>query len=284
MTVSVVIPTGSRGRYLALAIGDLLAQAAPAGSYEVVIVDDTEDGSNRELVEGFAVGASVSLRYVRRVGPRGINAARNTGIRRSRGDIVAFVDDDCRIGPGWIAALLRGVRKAPHAECFGGPIEIKLEPGHPRWCGRDPFPITSLDHGATDRYVDVAFGANFSVRRSAFDRVGLFDEERLLYGDEIEWMLRLRRAGGLVRYVAAAGVAHTRFSDDITVRQLLRAALLKGRNIAAFDRDQELEQPLSEVLRHALRMSAHALVYRCWSAAAHALQAYAYALHSLRAA
>jgi GT2 family glycosyltransferase len=158
-----------------------------------------------------------------------------------------------------------------------------LEPGHPRWCGRDPFPITSLDHGAVDRYVDVAFGANFAVRRSAFDRVGLFDEQRLLYGDEIEWMLRLRRAGGLVRYVAGAGVAHTRFADDVTVSQMLRAALLKGRNIAAFDRDQELEQPLSEVLRHALRMSAHALVYRCWSAAAHALQAYAYALHSVRA-
>ena len=283
MTVSVVIPTGERRRYLALALEDLLAQDAPADSYEVVVVDDTEDGSNRRLVEGFSVDAGVPLRYARRVGPRGINAARNTGIRRSRGDIVAFVDDDCRIGPGWVAALLRGVRMAPRAECFGGPIEIQLEPGHPRWCGRDPFPITSLDHGAADRYVDVAFGANFSVRRSAFDRVGLFDEQRLLYGDEIEWMLRLRRAGGLVRYVAAAGVAHTRFADDITVPQLLRTALLKGRNIAAFDRDQELEQRLSEVLRRALRMSAHALVYRCWSAAAHALQAYAYALHSVRA-
>jgi GT2 family glycosyltransferase len=284
VTVSVVIPTGERGRYLALVIEDLLAQDAPPDSYDVIVVDDTEDGSNRRLVEGFAAGAAVPLRYARRIGPRGINAARNTGIRRSRGDIVAFLDDDCRIGPGWVAALLRGVRRAPRAECFGGPIEIQLEPGHPRWCGRDPFPITSLDHGATDRYVDVAFGANFSVRRSAFDRVGLFDEQRLLYGDEIEWMLRLRRAGGLVRYVAEAGVAHTRFADDITVPQLLRTALLKGRNIAAFDRDQQLEQPLSEVLRRAVRMSAHALVYRCWSAAAHALQAYAYALHSLRSA
>jgi hypothetical protein len=65
---------------------------------------------------------------------------------------------------------------------------------------------------------------------------------------------------------------------------MLRVALLKGRNIAAFDRDQGLEQSPSEILRHAARMSAHALVYRCWSAAAHAVQAYAYALHSLRAA
>jgi GT2 family glycosyltransferase len=282
VTVSVVIPTGARRRYLALAIEDLLAQDAPADSYDVLIVDDTDDGSNRDLVEGLAADARVPLRYARRTGPRGINAARNTGIRNSDGDIVAFLDDDCRIGAGWLSALVRGAEETPRAECFGGPIEIRLEPGHPRWCGREPFPITALDHGATDRYVDVAFGANFSVRRAAFDRVGLFDEERLLYGDEIEWMLRLRRAGGLVRYIAGAGVAHTRFANDVTVTQMLRIALLKGRNIAAFDRDQGLEQPPAEILRHALRMSAHALVYRCWSAAAHALQAYAYAVHSLR--
>jgi GT2 family glycosyltransferase len=280
---SIVIPTGDRRRYLTLALADLAAQDFPASQYEVVVVDDTETGTNRELVEEAAAASSAPVRYVRRCGPRGINASRNTGVRRSTGEIVAFVDDDCRFAPGWLSALDSGVHAAPRAECFGGPIEVSLEPPHPRWCGRDAFPITFLDHGAHDRWIALVFGANFSVRRSALDRIGLFDEEHALYGDEVEWMLRLRRHDGLVRYVAGAGVTHTRFANDITLRQMLRSALLKGRRTADFDRAQGLEQPLRGVLWRAVRLTGHALVFRCWSAATHALQRYAYAAHSARA-
>src|SRR5207253_394673 len=112
--------------------------------------------------------------------------------------------------------------------------------------------------------------------------IGLFDEEHALYGDEVEWMLRLRRNGGLVRYVADAGVTHTRFANDVTLKQMLRSALLKGRRTAEFDREQGIEQPLAGVLARALRLTGHAVVFRCWSAATHALQRYAYAAHSLR--
>ena len=279
-TFSVVIPTGDRQRYLALAVADLVAQDFPDERYEIIVVDDTEEGSNHDLVEGLAAAASVPIRYERRVGLRGINAARNTGIRHGSGDVFAFVDDDDRLGPGWLAALDRGVESAPQAECFGGPIAISIEPPHPRWCGREDFPITVLDHGPADRYVDVVFGANFAVRRSAFERVGLFDDERRLYGDEVEWLLRLRRAGGRVRYVVDAAVTHTRFANDVTLRQMLRGALLKGANTAHFDLDQGIVEPLRRVLRRAFRMSAHAVVYRCWSAATHALQAYVYAYYT----
>lgn len=280
---SIVIPTVNRPRYLSLALADLAAQDFPADRYEIVVVDDGDEGSNRELVEQADAQSHVPIRYVRRVGPRGINASRNTGVRRSRGEIVVFVDDDCRFAPGWLGALDCGVERAPRAECFGGPIGIWLEPPHPRWCGRDAFPITFLDHGPKDRWVDLVFGANFSVRRAALDRVGLFDDEHGLYGDEVEWMLRLRRHGGLVRYVAGAGVTHTRFANDITLRQMLRSALLKGRRTADFDRQQGIVQPLPGVLGRALRLTGHAVVFRCWSAATHALQRYAYAVHSARA-
>jgi glycosyltransferase involved in cell wall biosynthesis len=275
-TYSIVIPTGHRERYLDLALADLAAQAFPAERYEILVVDDTEDGANRELAERHGV------RYVRTEGGRGINAARNTGIRRSTGDVVVYVDDDCRFDRGWLAALAGGVDAAPRAECFGGPIEQWIEPGHPRWCKRDEFPVTTLDHGTRDRWVDLVFGANFAVRRTAFERVGPFVQEMSGPGDEVEWILRLRRNGGLVRYVAGAGVTHTRFADDVTVKKLFRASLAKARHTAAFDREHGISEPMSRVLNRALRQSAHAVVYRCWSAAAHALQSYAYAFHTLR--
>jgi GT2 family glycosyltransferase len=279
---SIIIPTGYRERYLALAIADLVALDFPADRFEIIIVDDTPDGANRQLVESSRT-AAVDVRYVRREGKPGINAGRNTGIAHSNGDVLAFLDDDCRIDAHWLAALDRGIQDAPRAECFGGPIRQWIEPGHPRWCQRDAFPITVLDHGDRDRYVDLCFGANFSVRRSALQRVGLFDENSRLYGDEVDWMLRLRRHGGCVRYIAAAGVLHTRFADDVTVRQMLAVARLKGRNTAYFDRVHGISEPPFAVVRRALRLSAHALVYRCWSAAAHAVHAYVYAWHTAQA-
>jgi len=283
MKVSIVIPTANRARYLEEALVDLDAQDFPVDEFEVVVVDDAEDGSSREVVERVAAGVRSEIRYERRQGPRGINAARNTGVHRSTGDIVAFVDDDCRFSPGWLSALVRGVDAAPRALCFGGPIRILLEPGHPRCCGRDDFPITVLDHGPEDRYVDLVFGANFAVRRAAFDEIGLFNEGSALYGDEVEWMLRLRRRRGAVRYIADAGVEHSRYACDITVKRMLQGAVKKGANVARFDAAQGIAEPPAAVFRRALRLTAHAVAFRCWSGATHALQAYVYAYTAARA-
>jgi glycosyltransferase involved in cell wall biosynthesis len=273
---SIIIPTGYRQRYLALAIADLVALDFPPQDYEVLIVDDTPDGANREVVARFA-DARVSVRYARREGPPGINAGRNTGISRSQGKVLVYVDDDCRFGPGWLAALDRGIREAPRAECFGGPLRQWIEPGHPRWCGRDDFPVSALDHGPVDRYCDVVWGANFAVRRSAFERVGPFEQKMSGPGDEVEWILRLRRAGGLVRYVADAEVTHTRFAEDVTLKKLMKTSVGRAHHGAAFDLRLGIAEPLPSVLRRAVRLTAHAVVFRCWSGAAHALHAYVYA-------
>ena len=275
-TYSIIIPTGYRQRYLALAIADLVAQDFPTGLFEIVIIDDTPDGANREVVERFA-DAAVPVRYVPREGPPGINSGRNTGIARTEGEIVTLVDDDCRFEAGWLGALDRGIEGAPRAECFGGRLTQWIEPGHPRWCKRDRFPVSVLDHGPNDRYCDVVWGANLAIRRSAFDRVGLFRPNMSGPGDEVEWILRLRRAGGLVRYIADAEAVHTRFADDVTVKKLMKTTVARARHGAAFDLELGIVEPLYDVLRRAVRSTAHAILFRCWSGAAHAVHAFVYA-------
>ena len=54
------------------------------------------------------------------------------------------------------------------------------------------------------------WGANLALRRSAYERIGPFDERLGGAGDEEDWQRRLRAAGGSVGYVAAAGVDHRR--------------------------------------------------------------------------
>ena len=61
----------------------------------------------------------------------------------------------------------------------------------------------------------MVWGANFAVRRSAVERIGEFDESLdRAHGDEEEWLLRLRAAGGRIVYLADAGLDHRRSADD----------------------------------------------------------------------
>jgi GT2 family glycosyltransferase len=266
-TASIVIPTRERPDYLEVALASIAPQAAAAGAEVLVVEDDRPSPATRALAERFGAG------YLSHTRPLGLNAARNTGIAHSRGELLVFVDDDVEVRPGWLQALLAAAREHPRAQVFTGPIRPRLE-GRGGWsrhtCGREGPPITSLDLGPedTDR-VRYAWGANMTVRRGALERVGPFDAALGLYGDEQEWQDRLLAGGevygdgseiacgdggsrdsgggvnedggeiasgdGRVLYVAAAALDHRRSPADARLRSLARAARARGRASRRFD-------------------------------------------------
>jgi GT2 family glycosyltransferase len=87
------------------------------------------------------------------------------------------------------------------------------------------------------------------VRRSAFDRVGGFDESFDVGGDEEEWLERLRAAGGRVVYLAAAGLDHRRAGDDVRLRSLMRSAYTRGVAVRRLDRRRGNAPTLARELR-----------------------------------
>ena len=83
----------------------------------------------------------------------------------------------------------------------------------------------------------MVWGANFAVRRSAADRIGEFDESfDRGHGDEEEWLMRLRAAGGRIVYLADAGLDHRRAAGDSGLGSLARAAYHRGRGARSSDR------------------------------------------------
>jgi GT2 family glycosyltransferase len=228
--VSVVVPTRGRAAYLDVTLDSLLAQRTGI-AHEILVVDDGDGGPTAD-----AVRARPAVRYLPNGPARGLNAARNTGVRESAAPLIAFVDDDVLVPPGWLAALVEGADRDLDAEAFGGPIRARFEGRPPRGCGREQPPITTLDLGEQDREVDFVWGANFAVRRTAVDRVGPFDESiERAHGDEEEWLERLRTAGGRVVYLAGAGLDHRRTAEDARLRPLARAAYARGRGARASD-------------------------------------------------
>jgi glycosyltransferase involved in cell wall biosynthesis len=250
--VSVVVPTRGRAAYLEVTLESLLAQRAGI-EYELLVVDD-----------GGGVPQRPDVRYVVHPARRGLNAARNAGVREARADLIAFVDDDVLVPPGWLEALASGAARHPEAEAFGGPIRARFEGRAPPGCGREDPPITTLDLGPEDREAEMVWGANFAVRRGAIERVGPFDESIARpHGDEEDWLERLRGAGGRIVYLAGAGLEHRRTAEDARLRPLARAAYARGRAARASDSRRGRKPSLGGELRVLAGCGWHTLRRAC---------------------
>ena len=241
--VTVVVPTRGRAAYLEVTLDSLCRQRSRA-AHELLVVDDGATDATPEVAERFGA------RLIRHGERRSLNAARNTGIREARADLIAFVDDDVLVPPGWVDALVDGAERHPDADAFGGPIRARFEGDAPRGCGREDPPITTLDLGPEDVEATMVWGANFAVRRPAVERIGEFDESLdRAHGDEEDWLLRLRAAGGRIVYLAEAGLDHRRTAGDSRLRPLARAAYHRGRGARSSDSRRGQAPGLARELR-----------------------------------
>src|SRR3954454_21693701 len=106
---TVVVPTSNRADYVELTLRSLAAQDIDR-PYEVIAVDD---GSRDRTPQGIAAAGVRSIRHDQ---PRGPNAGRNEGIAAAESDLIAMVDDDTWVPPGWLAAMLAGAERHPDAD------------------------------------------------------------------------------------------------------------------------------------------------------------------------
>lgn len=151
----------------------------------------------------------------------GLSVARNRALAACGDDeIVAFVDDDAVVGPGWRTALEQAwVGAGDRVACLGGPIRPCFPAGRPAWLGDAILPmLTALDLGPEALDLDparqVVYGANMSFRAGALRAAGGFDERwghrdgRPWFGEDDEAQLALARAGWGVRYDPGPWVWH----------------------------------------------------------------------------
>ncbi len=222
-SAAIIVPTQNRPDYLDVALASIVPQAAEHGA-ELIVVDDGPSEATQ------AVARRHGARCIAHDRSRGLNAARNSGIAATSAELLVFVDDDVEVAPGWLGALLRGAAELPaDAGVLTGPIRWRVEGRRFRACGREGGPITWQDFGDEDGDCPHAWGANMTIRRSAIERAGPFEESHALYGDEAEWQARWTQAGGRIHYLAAAALDHRRAGDDARLRSLCRAARARGR-------------------------------------------------------
>lgn len=123
--LSIVVPTQRRPGGLARALRSILTQAnVDFSTIQLVVVDNDAVPSARRQVSRIVAGQPIRLTYVHEATP-GVASARNTAVRASEGDFIAFLDDDEEASPHWLAALL-AVQREFDADVVFGPVKGRI--------------------------------------------------------------------------------------------------------------------------------------------------------------
>jgi glycosyltransferase involved in cell wall biosynthesis len=238
--ISVVVCTRDRAALLPLAVRSLFTQSLPFPAFELIVVNNASTDRTPAVLSGLrAEGpAALPLHVVDEPRP-GLSHARNTGLARARGALVAFLDDDAVADPGWLAALTSAFARSERIAAVGGPIRPIWPRQPPSWL-TDPLRsyYGILDHGREARPIDTErewlVGANIAFRRSALLEVGGFaralgrQAATLLSNEEIDVVHKLVRRGHHAWYAPDATVAHHVHPGQLSRRWLLRRAFWQG--------------------------------------------------------
>lgn len=226
--VSIVISSYNRCASLLSTLEHFKDQDADTSTYEIIVVDNNSTDQTREVVEGFVETArQVNVHYCFE-GRQGVSYARNLGITRSRGRIIAFTDDDIRPSQNWISSVKAAFDQFPEADCIGGRVLPDAATIFPSWLTEDHWtPLALMDLGDKPIELDVQngpglIGANLAVRSSALNEVGLFDpqlqrvKESIGSMEDHEFLLRLSYAQKRIMYVPNLVVHAYIFPERLT--------------------------------------------------------------------
>ena len=240
MHVTVAICTWNRSRLLRQTLEQLLNLAVPPGmSWELLVVNNNStDDTDRVLAE---FESRLPLRRVLEPNP-GLSHARNTALAAASGDYIVFTDDDVLVDPSWLVELDGARRAFPTASAFGGVIvpwfvdepDRDLAAVFPKSLGQG---YCGLDHerdgGALPANLFV-WGANMAFRMSAvrglqFDPSLGVSPHSLMGGEEVDFLGRLRKAGGELIWWPAMKVQHYVLPARMTLEYALQHEQAAGR-------------------------------------------------------
>jgi glucosyl-dolichyl phosphate glucuronosyltransferase len=212
-SIVVCVYTEERWRLINLALDSLSKQTVPP--WQVIVVSDYNPALLKRLEVEYP-----DLDVIPNEFERGLSGARNSGVHHAVGDIVVFLDDDARAEPSWLEMLLASYEDESVLGAGGQVLADWDSLGKPGWfpdsflwvvgCSYEGLPKTKAD-------IRNPVGANMSFRKSAFDKVGLFDHSMgrnsatgLQGCEETEFSIRLlgNSPDGRIIYEPRAVVHH----------------------------------------------------------------------------
>jgi GT2 family glycosyltransferase/glycosyltransferase involved in cell wall biosynthesis len=206
-SISVVIPTFNRAAMLSQTLESFATQSISKHRYELVVVDDGSKDVTAEVCKDFAERIQLSYRYIDN---SGISAAKNAGIRASRGRILLFADDDDIADPYLLEEHLKAHKRHPQENVavlgyttWAPTLSITPLMRYVTEIGRFLFAYGDL---RDDQMLDFTYfwGGRASCKRSFLDKRGIFNPSFRFGSEDMELGYRLSKFGFRVVFHRAA--------------------------------------------------------------------------------
>lgn len=209
MKYSFIIPVYNRPDEVDELLDSLVRQTVK--DFEVVVVEDGSAIPCRDVCSKYS--QKLDIRYFAKPNS-GPGQSRNYGVERAGGEYVIILDSDVVVPEGYIAAVDKELSDSP-ADAFGGP-----DCAHPSFTDTQKAISYSMTSFFTtggirggkkklDKFYPRSF--NMGVRRDVYNRLGGFSKMR--FGEDIDFSIRIFKAGCRCRLFPSAWVWHKRRTD-----------------------------------------------------------------------
>jgi glycosyltransferase involved in cell wall biosynthesis len=228
--ISVIVCTRNRTHFLSSCLTALVSLSYPV--FEIIVVDNAPSNDDTaKLVAGMPV------RYVKEE-RKGLDWARNRGIKEAKYDLLAFTDDDARIDGFWLHAIDKAFKEKQVMAVSGlvAPAELKTAAQHIFELG-----YGGMGHGFEKKYFtrrqlgnrrllwasSFGIGANMAFRKKVFHDIGYFDVAFDVGtptngGGDVEMFFRLVSRGFTMMYEPSMLVWHTHRESMQALRKQIR--------------------------------------------------------------
>ena len=194
--MSVIVCAHNEAQYLSTCLYSLLAQSRFPD--EILVINNASTDETRAVAQ--------QVPHVRVVDePRkGLVIARETGRREATGDVLVYLDADCRAPLTWLARIERRFEQSPGLLAISGPYRYYDW----NWWGRTLIraydftvaPATQVLIKHVMRIGTIFYGGNFAVRREALEAIGGFDTSIEFHGEDTNLGRRLYAIGRVALY------------------------------------------------------------------------------------
>lgn len=237
--VSIIVPVKNGVETIRELLESLMRIDYEKGKVEVVVVDGNSTDSTREIVSQFPVKLLVEERP-------GLNAARNTGIKHSGGEIIVFTDSDCVVPRDWVKRMTENFQDS-QVGCVGGSVRGYYDSFLSQYCDESIVPVLRIFRKRKVLHkvnppLQYPAGCNMAIKREVIEEAGLFDEN-IKYGfDEDELVERICKKGHKMVLDPEVLVKH---KHRLSLKKLLKQTFQYGRGGALLSKIDKIESSFS---------------------------------------
>lgn len=224
-TVSVIVPVLNGEATISTLLESLLRLKYPKDKLDFQVVDGNSTDKTMEIVKHYPVNLLTQ-------NGTGLNAARNTGLKNSKSEIIAFTDSDCVVPEDWVQHIVKNFKET-QVGCVGGSIKGYDGDFLSEYADNSFMPVLRIfkKHEVLDsvqllqRY---PAGCNMAFKREALEAAGGFDESIRHAFDEDELVERVCKTGYKMALDPNCLILH---KHRTSLKELLKQNFRYGRGI-----------------------------------------------------